>query len=338
VVVLIVAVMGTVGYIEGVGFGVLAAVFLFIHNYSRVGVITHSLTGVELQSNVDRPVAHQRLLQQEGGGLHLLKLQGFIFFGTANTLLSSIRARVADRSLPPLKCVILDFRRVSGLDSSAALSLTKAGQFARKVGFELLLTQVPESTQSHLRRGAIREDKSEALRFFPDVDHALEWWESRALAEHGVNGQWEHVGLRDQLKQYWPDSSTLDVFLSRLQRRVLEEGQYLIRHGAFADELYFIESGEVSTLLDSGDGSPARRLRRQGGGTVLGELGLLLKLPRSASVIVNRTVVVYCLTDASLQQLKHEHPEVAADFYEFLSCFLAERVVNTTKSLRVLTD
>jgi hypothetical protein len=36
--------------------------------------------------------------------------------------------------------------------------------------------------------------------------------------------------------------------------------------------------------------------------------------------------------------LKQEHPEVAADFYEFLSVFLAERVVNTTKSLKVLTD
>ena len=48
--------------------------------------------------------------------------------------------------------------------------------------------------------------------------------------------------------------------------------------------------------------------------------------------------MVYCLSDASLQQLKHEQSQVAADFYEFLSRFLAERVVNTTKSLRVLTD
>jgi CRP-like cAMP-binding protein len=71
---------------------------------------------------------------------------------------------------------------------------------------------------------------------------------------------------------------------------------------------------------------------------VLGELGLLLRQPRSASVMVNRTASVYCLSDAALQQLKHERPDVAADFYEFLACFLSERVVNTTKSLHVLAD
>jgi len=71
---------------------------------------------------------------------------------------------------------------------------------------------------------------------------------------------------------------------------------------------------------------------------VLGELGLLLRQPRSASVIVNRPASVYCLSDVALQQLKRERPDVAADFYEFLSCFLSERVINATKTLRVLAD
>ncbi len=338
VVVLIVAVMSTVGYLEGVGVGVLAAVFLFIHNYSRVGVITHALTGAELQSSVDRPLVHQRLLQREGGRLHLLKLQGFIFFGTANSLLNNIRVRVADEKLPALSCVILDFRRVSGVDSSAALSLAKAGQLARQSGFQLLLTQVPDDMRHHLERGFVRDERAERPNFFPDLDHALEWWEGRTLAEHGLSRQPEQATLRLQLAPFWPNTETLDWLLARLERRVLEEGQYLIRQGDAADELYFVESGEVSTLLESGNGSPARRLRRGGGGTVLGELGLLLRLPRSASVMVNRTATVYCLSDASLLQLKRDRPDVAADFYEFLSRYLSERVINTTKSLRVLAD
>ena len=338
VVVLIVAVMGMFGYLEGVGLGLLAAVFLFIHNYSRVGVITHSMTGSEFQSNVDRPSEHQRLLQREGGSLHLLKLQGFIFFGTANTLLNNIRARLQDKKLPRLKAVILDFRRVSGLDSSAALSLSRAGQLASTNNFTLLLTQVPESMQNQLQRGLVASKESEILRFFPDLDHALEWWESRILAEHGMALPDEEFDLRVQLNGHWPNSETFEVFFSKLKKKVLNESQYLIRQGDFADEIYFIESGEVSTLLEGVNGGPARRLRRQGGGTVLGELGLLLKLPRSASVVVNRPVSVYCLTETDLNQLKLDRPDVAADFYEFLSRYLSERVLNTTKSLRVLTD
>src|SRR4030095_7281937 len=116
-------------------------------------------------------------------------------FGTANTLLNNIQSRVNDRNLPSLSCVILDFRRVSGLDSSAALSLTKAGQLARKHDFQLLLTQVPEDMQNHSLRGTVH-DESEAVRFFQDLDHALEWWESRLLARHGLGGQREQGSLR----------------------------------------------------------------------------------------------------------------------------------------------
>ena len=338
VVISIVAVMGTLGYAEGVGFGVLAAVILFIHNYSRVGVITHTLTGVEMQSNVDRPVEHQRLLAREGARLHLLKLQGFIFFGTANTILNNSRERVENRQLPPLRCVMLDFRRVSGLDSSAALSLAKAGQLARKSGFQCVLTQVPPEMQSHIRRGTQRADQAETLKFFPDLDHALEWWESQALKEFSNLGSQSPTGLRQQLLQHWPNPATLDQFLGRLSRRELADNEHLIRQGELADELFFLESGEVSTVLEGRNGAPARRLRRQGAGTVLGELGLLLKVPRSASVIVLRPAVAYVLTAQALAKLQRDCPGAAADFFAYLSRSLAERVLTTTRSLRVLTD
>jgi sulfate permease, SulP family len=338
VVVLIVAVMSAFGYLQGVGLGVLAAVFLFIHYYSRVGVITHVLTGAEFQSNVDRPVSHQRTLKREGGSVHVMKLQGFIFFGTANTLLHNIRSRALNSALPPLKCVILDFRRVSGLDSSAALSLAKAGRFARKIGFRLLLTQVPQSMEHHLQRGLVQEETGEWLSFFPDLDHALESWENRILADHGLNGSTDRPTLREQLTPYWPNPNTLVSFIDRLERRTLPESNFLIRQGDFADELYFIESGEVTTMLEGVNGSPPRRLRRQGGGTVLGEIGLLLKVPRTASVLVLSPVAYHTLTEASLERLKKERPDVAADFYEFLSRYLSERVLTATQSLRVLID
>src|SRR5262249_10936376 len=151
---------------------------------------------------------------------------------------------------------------VSGLDSSTALSLAKAGQLARKSGFQLLLTQVPEDMQQHLERGFVRDQRAEPPKVFADLDHALEWWEARALAEHGLNGQAEQSNLRAQMATFWPNAETFDAFLSRLDRRVLDEGKYLIRQGDVADELYFVESGEVSTLLEGANGAPARRLRR----------------------------------------------------------------------------
>lgn len=338
IVVLIVAVMATFGYLEGVGLGLLAAVFLFIHNYSRVGVITHILTGADIQSNVERPPIHERLLKSQGSGLQVLKLQGFIFFGTANSLLHSIRSRANNPELPQLRSVVLDFHRVSGLDSSAALSLAKIGRLAQRMGFSLALTQVPAAIQHQIRRGLPKGQEATWPRIFQDLDHALEWWESQVLQSCQPGDAKPHSGLSEQLWDDWPDPTTLSTFLQSLQRHELGQGQTLIRQGDAAGAMYFIETGEVSTLLESTDGQLPIRLRRHGPGTVLGELGMLLNSPRSASVVTDSPVSYFLLTDSALRKLKGDRPDVAADFYEFLSRLLAERVINTNKTLRSLRD
>jgi len=201
------------------------------------------------------------LLVQGTGGCAwqiMRPLQGFIFFGTGNSLLNSIRVRIEDRRLPPLRCVILDFRRVSGLDSSAALSLAKAGQLARKSDFHLLLTQVPDEMQRHLERGFVRDERAEAPKFFPDLDHALEWWEERTLAEHYLNEQRDQSSLRVQLTPFWPKTDTLDSFLGRLERLV-EQGQYLISKATLRISFILLRAAK------SAPSSKARTVRRHDG-------------------------------------------------------------------------
>jgi SulP family sulfate permease len=134
VVLLILGVIGALGYPQGVVTGVVAAIILFIHNYSRVDVVTHALSGEQLSSNVDRPLRAGRILRQQGDSICILKLQGFIFFGTASHVFDEIRERALAVDRPTLRFVVLDFRRVTGLDSSAVFSLRKAALLARKRG------------------------------------------------------------------------------------------------------------------------------------------------------------------------------------------------------------
>ena len=80
VVLLILGVIGTLGYTQGIITGVVAAIILFIHNYSRVDVVTNTLSGAQLSSNVDRPVRFVRELKEQGqaipGYLALARLPG----------------------------------------------------------------------------------------------------------------------------------------------------------------------------------------------------------------------------------------------------------------------
>jgi SulP family sulfate permease len=84
VILLILIIIATLGYLQGVAVGIVAAVVLFVVNYSRVSVTKHILTGAELQSRVTRSPNQRKALIEQGEKTFVLQLQGFIFFGTAN--------------------------------------------------------------------------------------------------------------------------------------------------------------------------------------------------------------------------------------------------------------
>lgn len=336
VVIMILCVIGGAGYLAGVAFGVMAAIFLFIHNYSQVGVVTRAHTGMDRQSNVERPLAHQRVLRDHGAETQVLRLHGFIFFGTSARVLDQIRRLATDAQLPRLRFFVLDFRQVSGIDSSATLSLARARQLAEKQGFKLCFSQVPSEVRRQLRRAGFDLDVGEAYRFFPDLDHAHEWCEEQTLSAHQDEIE-DKLDIRSQLEAIWSKPDCVAKLMTYLERLNFEPGTHLIRQGDPADALYFLESGEVTTLLELGNGQ-TQRLRRQAGGTVLGELGLFLGVPRTASVIVERPSVAYRLSAAALAQMKRTDPDVAGEFYEFLVRYMAERIVNCNRTIRALAE
>lgn len=336
VVILILCVVGGAGYLQGVLFGVLAAVFLFIHNYSKVGVVTRTHTGTDQQSNVERPVPHQRLLRVHGGETQVLRLNGFIFFGTSARVLDQIRKLATDPQLPKLRFFILDFRHVSGIDSSATLSLARARQLATKQQFVLCFSNVPPEVGRQLARAGFEGDSGVAHRFFRDLDHAHEWCEEHTLTIHRDEIP-DQPDVRSQLEAIWSRPAYVPRFLAYLERLEFKPGMHLIRQGEMADALFFLESGEVTTLLELGNGQ-TQRLRRQGGGTVLGELGLFLGVPRTASVVVEKPCVAFRLSAEALEAMRQRDPEVAGVFYEFLVRYMAERIVNCNRTIRALAE
>ena len=91
------------GFIIGIEIGIIIACGLFIFSYSRHQVIRHRFSGATHLSNVGRSFPEQRLLRQQGDQIHILLLQGYLFFGTANTLLEQVYQRLKDSTLPPIQ-------------------------------------------------------------------------------------------------------------------------------------------------------------------------------------------------------------------------------------------
>ncbi len=334
VVVLILVVIASAGFLVGVGVGLVAMLILFVLNYSRIDVVQHALSGTEMVSNVERCAYHRRQLKELGGMTHVLELRGFIFFGTAHALLERIRDRVDDADQPQLRFLVLDFRRVTGLDSSAMLSFVKVGQLAEANGINVLLTHVPENMQRQFEQSGLLGDE-ERVRVFPDLDRGLEWCEDQSLETAGVTLVDIPLALRAQLADSGFDKTRTDRLMGFLERLQIPAGEYLVRQGEDADDLYFIERGMVSIYLEIDDGKRVR-LRTVGMGTVVGEMALYLRTKRTASIVADWSTTAYRLTRDALSQMRESDPELAADFHEFVARLQAERLVANTRSLEAV--
>jgi hypothetical protein len=191
---------------------------------------------------------------------------------------------------------------------------------------------------------------------FADLDHGMEWFEEQALqraAESGVDvvaqpgavqaGQ-ERGGLAlifaalGEEAVGWGESSDQAVLrlMSRLEQVELEEGQVLIRQGEPHPRLYFLDAGEL-TIQYRTQADQEVRLETSGPGSIVGELGVYLGTPASASVAAAQASTVYSLSAEELRKLEREDPQAAALLHRLLLKRVGQRLRNALESLEALS-
>jgi len=336
-VVLILAIVAVFGYLQGIGAGIIIATVLFVLKYSSVNVISSILSGDNHHSTVDRSPLEARLLDKEGGQIHILRLKGFIFFGSANNLFYTIRDRQADPNLPRLAYVILDFQQVSGLDTSGIVSISKLSRLAKKTDFIILAASVPVDIQNSFRSAGLLKEGSGQVRILRDRDYSIEWCENDILKRELVDERNEVKSLSQILAEFHPWRVDTGGLLDYMERLEVDKNYYLILQGDPSHELFFIESGKVKVTVELDNGR-AMRIRTMGAGTVVGEIGLYLNQQRLASVVTEEPCTIYRLNAETLQRMEQENPALASAFHEFMVCVLAERVTQQNRTLRALVE
>lgn len=334
IILLILFVIAIFGFLEGVTVGILAALVLFIIDYSRVNVVKHALTGATQRSSITRSKREREILDHEGSQLYILQLQGYIFFGTANGLLNQIRGRIESNSGHPVRYVLLDFRQVTGLDSSATFSFVKLKQLAQRTGTAVVFTHLAPAMRAQLAQIGILQTGETGIREFPDMDHGVEWCESM-IVQHALHASSEHSPtLSGQLREAYPNLD-VDRLMQYLERVEVQAGSVLMHQGDAPDEMYFIESGRVTAQLERPHQKPTR-LQTMAGQNVVGEIGLYLGTRRTASVIAEEPSVLYRLTMEALQRMKYQDPQLAAALHEHIARLMAERLVHVINSLEAV--
>lgn len=177
VVILILIVVMFSDILQGVSFGFFVAIVLFVVNYSQLSVIKTETNGSDHASNVDRDLETRELLNQEGNRILILILQGFIFFGTADKLISAIRSRIMDQEGSRFDFLVLDFHHVSQLDTSAIVNFAKLAQLSDRLGFHIVISGAHENAIRQLakHRFFTLGDQRFERNYKDQVETAVDW-------------------------------------------------------------------------------------------------------------------------------------------------------------------
>ena len=332
IIVLILLVVAWAGYLIGVGVGLVLALTLFALRYSLIDVVRLELSGAQHRSNVERTAEEIALLRPVRPSIHILKLQGFIFFGTAYSLLHRVRERLHDDNREPLRYLILDFRHVTGVDSSALLSLSRLLHIGAHADFAVLCTSVPPPVYKTLKRDAVIH---EGFTFQPDVDHAVEWCENRELTARHAPVEPPPVDLLHTLEKALPGRPEVAQSLARyFVAQDIAASVVLAVQGDKTRDLFLIQKGRISALLKTQNGQVIR-LRTMGPGAIVGELAMYLGLPRTASLIADIDSIVWRLSPDAVATMERDDPRSAAALHEILARMLANRFVQANELLEI---
>ena len=154
--------INTIGFLPGIALGFGLAVLAFLYRYSQVGAIASEQTCCD-------------------GRVCVLRLQGFLFFGTIYPVQQRVRdwLSAAETSKDTSRrYIVCDFTAVCGLDSSAVQAFKRLLDLAQNQGTHIAFANLQPAFAEQLRLGG---GLTEAV--FPDMDSCLEWCaESESLA------------------------------------------------------------------------------------------------------------------------------------------------------------
>jgi sulfate permease, SulP family len=326
--------IATLGLLPGVGLGLGLAVVVFVVRSSRVAVVKHVLTGASYRSNVERRPVERAVLEASGHRILVLELQGFVFFGTASGVVQEVARRRPAASTAWF--VVIDLRRTTGIDSSAVVSLVRLARRVATDGGQLVLSGLHADRRDQLVRGGLALGDG-AIPVLADLDRGVQWCEDRILAtERAAGADLDDVPERADAAAVLgvSDVAGLAPFL---ERRTYRPGDVLVEQGRPVPGLFVVTRGQVTAVLEHGNGADAR-LRTLRAGTIVGEISFVLGTPATASVRADTDVEVAVLARDRLAELERVQPTLAARLHRRLARLASERLAAADRTIAALLE
>ena len=321
---LIVAITARHGFVAGFGAGVLFACVTFVVTYSRIPLTDIASHLGEMRSSVVRSSGQEQALAAHGEKVPVYRLTGYVFFGSA----AKIEAMFMEHLVGAAEALVLDFSRVSGIDTSAIAVFERILRRHSESSLRFHIVHGPP-VRARLEALAHAPGASRNLSFHDSLDRALEDAEEAFLEKHEAD-VFDETMMRTAAALDWRSP-----FEEYLETRAIAENEALFREGDRSDEVYFVESGHFDVLKGVNDGPPVR-LAKVRHGALLGEIAFYLGEPRSATIVATRPSSVRVMSRSALERMRAERPELATRFDHMVIRSVAGSLKRTTQMVTTL--
>jgi SulP family sulfate permease len=320
-----------VGFLVGVLAGVVLTLLLFVMRYSMISAIQGAYSLSDFRSSVERPSAANQELDQHGGGALIYTLRGFLFFGTANAILARIKHDLNSIGKPNAS-VLLDFKRVTGIDISALKTFAQLRGACELMGAHLFYSGVRDGVEDKIEELGAVSIVDGAPMFFTEMDFALEYMEEQVLGSVVAEGR--QKGVREHLEGILPEREKVELLLAALRRVECPAGQALFSQGDPDTGFYILESGSMSAYLKGAKGR--RRVKKFGPGALIGEMSAYTADHlRTATVEADADAVLHYLSLERIAELDTGNSQLAAVIHELIARTLGSRMSYMNRRLLV---
>jgi len=117
--------------------------------------------------------------------------------------------------------------------------------------------------------------------------------------------------------------------------QTVPKGAEVIEEGAEGAEAYIVARGELEAVRKVKDGEPLV-LSRLTAGSLFGEMALLSRAPRAASVVACRPSIVLVARKSALDTVAEQFPEVGLTLAEYCRRRMVQNLVRTSAILRAV--
>lgn len=329
----------SIDLIAAAGIGIALAALLFLRDLSRGSVVRRKASGAAVTSRQRRLPVERDALRELGTATIICELQGSLFFGTTDQLLSEL-----DADLKTCRFVILGLKRVQSVDFTAVHMLKQIEDRLHERDGRLLLCQLPhnlptgQDLESYFAEVGLVKPKR-FVTIVGELDAALEWVEDQLLSEAGLTPPVSAAALGiediDLFREF--DSEQTSALRSILREVSVPAGSAVFRHGDSGDEVFLIRKGRVRILLPL-EGGKGHHVATFGRRDFFGDVAFLDHGARTADAVALTPTELFALSRTRFNDLSRAHPALGAMLFARLARALALRLRQTDEELGLLHD